>query len=162
MKKKKDTYAFLNKVKQPAKRELINLDAWSKHVSKLRVSLLDQVFTPHGQDEKEVKRAAREAKKADWKRYYNLVWSITKEQQLSALEGFEQREFRMVEIDHMVSVWEGWKYGFPAQWIGSLSNLRIVEGWENRGKGRRSLPGKLEEMIKRKLVNDIYRDRVLD
>lgn len=117
------------------------------------------LFTPKRQKKKDFHT---DKNPLSWKKYFKLVWEITRKQNLKSRPGYTTRSIHGYQLDHKVSVWEGWKRGFPPQWIGSYSNLRIVTKEVNMRKGRSSLPKDLNEMLKRQNVNQIYKDNTLN
>lgn len=73
-----------------------------------------------------------------WKRYHRLVWKLTNTQPLHELEGFERRGFTDHHLDHIVSIWDGFKRGISAEEIAHISNLRFIPHTQNMIKGRKS------------------------
>lgn len=80
----------------------------------------------------------QEPLKKQKRKYKNLVWRLTDAQDLSAVPGIELREWRKYDLDHIISIHEGFKRGLPPQVIASLDNLRIIPHKENSEKGSKS------------------------
>lgn len=76
--------------------------------------------------------------KSDWRLYKIRVWQLTRKQNLSALPNIELRAFRKYDLDHIISVWDGFNYDVPAELIAAIENLRIITHRENTVKGRKS------------------------
>lgn len=88
--------------------------------------------------------------KKEWKLYRNEVRRITKKQDLQSLEHYEKRITRALlkehgyriyrsetyyALDHITSIWYGWKNNISPEIIGHISNLRYIPGLENCVKG---------------------------
>ena len=78
--------------------------------------------------------------KEDKKRYYKEVWRITNQQPLHSLENFEKpRTLAGVEggyqLDHIISIEEGWNTKKNPYIIGSINNLQFIK-WEENLKKR--------------------------
>jgi hypothetical protein len=76
-------------------------------------------------------------KKAKWREYRAICWSVTNSQPLFTLENIEQRGFRNMHLDHKISVWYGFMNGIDPAIIGDISNLRMIPYLENMAKGTR-------------------------
>jgi hypothetical protein len=80
-----------------------------------------------------------EATLSDWELYKNEVWRITNSQPLHLLENFNKRGASGVEgayqIDHIYSVYKGFRAGLPTQLVGNIENLQMLPWEENRKKG---------------------------
>lgn len=81
--------------------------------------------------------------KNEFKIYANEVNKITKRQPLDLLENYDKpRTLCGVEggyqLDHVVSIKEGFEKDIPAKYIGSLVNLRFIPWEENRKKSYNS------------------------
>lgn len=85
-------------------------------------------------------------KRKDWKEYRKKVWEITKQQDCDSLPDSEKqratniKHFQSKEhyvLDHIVSIWYGYKHGLPENEIGHISNLRWISAKENSRKGIR-------------------------
>jgi hypothetical protein len=76
---------------------------------------------------------------SSWKRYRTDVWRITKQQPLKALEHFDKRGRAgtpgAYQLDHIVSVHEGFKRSHPVRTIGHINNLRMIPWLDNVKKG---------------------------
>lgn len=79
-------------------------------------------------------------KRAKWKAYRRKVQKLT-ELVADRIEGIETRGFKDHHIDHIVSIWEGFKLGMPEEDIATLSNLRMLPYKENMLKGTKPLKG---------------------
>ena len=80
----------------------------------------------------------RQTKKENWKDYKKEVWRITKNQNLFKLENNELRGFKSYHLDHIISIWNGWKLNISPCFIGGLHNLRFIPAIENLKKGTKS------------------------
>lgn len=100
--------------------------------------------------EKKYKHPGKSFKLKSWRDYSKQVWILTKQQPLNQLMNFELRDFFNWQLDHMVSVADGYRHDLPAEWVANISNLRIIPFEENKKKGVTSLPNRLEDMLKRK------------
>ncbi len=85
--------------------------------------------------------------KARWKRYRANAWRVTRGQDLSVLQGIEKRSFEGYHVDHIVSIWDGWKNGISYQQIGHISNLRVIDARLNLKKNRKSDPEQLRSLL---------------
>ena len=72
------------------------------------------------------------------RKYKALVWRLTDAQDLSGLPGIKLRKWRKYDLDHIISIHDGFKKGLPAKAIASLDNLRIIPHKENANKGSKS------------------------
>lgn len=74
-----------------------------------------------------------------WKRYRTDVWRITKSQPLYSLKHFDRRgrcgKSGAYQIDHIISVYSGFKQRIPASTVGNITNLRMIPWLENAKKG---------------------------
>lgn len=80
----------------------------------------------------------RASVKKDRLAYKRLVWRLTKAQDLSQVPNIHLREWRVYDIDHIISIWDGFRLGLPAETIASVSNLRIIPHEQNIAKSSRS------------------------
>lgn len=69
------------------------------------------------------------------KQYKNRVWKLTNEQPLQLLANIEKRALKGWHIDHVLSVFEGFKRNLPPESIAHISNLRMIPAQENYNKG---------------------------
>ena len=71
-----------------------------------------------------------------FKLYSSNVWKITQQQNLKLLENFDKRGRNSGEyhIDHKYSIFQGFKDNIPAEIIGSITNLEMLESRENMSK----------------------------
>lgn len=71
-----------------------------------------------------------------FKLYSSDVWKITQQQNLKSLENFDKRGRNSGEyhIDHKYSIFQGFKDNIPAEIIGSITNLEMLESRENMSK----------------------------
>jgi hypothetical protein len=76
--------------------------------------------------------------KVKWKKYKCLVWKLTKLQKIDTLENFSKRGFRDYHLDHVISIWTGFKENIDPKVIANIENLRFIPYRENMSKGRRS------------------------
>lgn len=61
-----------------------------------------------------------------WKKYRRRVWKITEGQPIQELPGYMFRGYDNFHLDHIISIWHGFKNGIPAEHIGHISNLRFI------------------------------------
>lgn len=95
-----------------------------------------------------MKQSLSKLKKKKWKLYFNEVWKITESQDLLSIKDIEKRSFFEYQLDHIVSVYDGFKHNIPAKMIGDISNLRITTTEYNcRVKGIKSEPEELKAML---------------
>ena len=74
----------------------------------------------------------------DYTIYKNRVWSVTRKQNLKELENFDKRGTVRAgghHIDHMYSMYQGFKNNIPPYILGSIVNLEMVFGTDNISKG---------------------------
>jgi hypothetical protein len=73
---------------------------------------------------------------SEFKLYSNAVWKVTNRQDLESLQNFEKRGRNSGEyhIDHKYSIFQGFKDNIPAEIIGSIVNLEMLESRENMSK----------------------------
>lgn len=81
---------------------------------------------------------------SDWrdskKKYYKEVWRITKEQDITILENNDKIRTRAgieggYQLDHVVSIAEGWRSKINPYIIGNIKNLQMLT-WEQNLKKR--------------------------
>jgi len=70
--------------------------------------------------------------------YKREVWKYTYRNDLTKFENYDKRGRNGVDgayqIDHIVSINEGWKSNTPAKKIGNMTNLQMITWEENRRK----------------------------
>lgn len=70
--------------------------------------------------------------------YKREVWKYTYRNDLESLPNFDKRGRNGVDgayqIDHIISISEGWERGIPPEIIGSYSNLQMLTWEANRKK----------------------------
>ncbi len=80
----------------------------------------------------------------NWKdskdRYYAEVWRITNQQPIQTLVNYDKLRGRAgvqgaYQLDHVVSISEGFLQGIDPKYIGCLSNLQFIPWEENLKKG---------------------------
>lgn len=71
-----------------------------------------------------------------FKLYSRDVWNITKQQDLESLENFNKRGRNSGDyhLDHKYSIFQGFKDNIPAEIIGNIVNLEMLESRENMSK----------------------------
>lgn len=89
--------------------------------------------------EKAVQKQAVRARKKARLAYRALVDKLSSKQPIHTLENFDKRGFNDYHMDHIVSVFYGWKNNIPAEQIAHISNLRMIPKELNELKGNRSL-----------------------
>lgn len=65
-----------------------------------------------------------------YKTYKKLVWKLT-EVNKKHIQGIEERDFKGMHIDHIVSVWACFRLGIVPCWAASIENLRMLPAHEN-------------------------------
>ena len=73
----------------------------------------------------------------DWVRYKIKVQELTKQQPLESLTDYHLRGWDY-QLDHIISIWDGFKWGINPEIIADISNLTILKQKDNAIKGRRS------------------------
>ena len=72
-------------------------------------------------------------------KYRGKVWSATNRQPLHTLPNIEKRGKSGIEgayqLDHIISIKEGFDKGIEPEIIGSIDNLQMISWRENRNKG---------------------------
>lgn len=78
--------------------------------------------------------------RSEWKIYKLAVKRFTNKQPISSLPGIENRGQGKgkMNIDHIVSIFDGFKNSIPPFIIGSIHNLRMMDAVENSRKMHRS------------------------
>lgn len=69
--------------------------------------------------------------------YKKKVWRLT-ESVANKIPGIEKRAFKNYHIDHITSIWDGFRNGIPEETIAGLSNLRMLYYRDNMAKGIKS------------------------
>lgn len=82
-------------------------------------------------------------------RYWNDVRRLTRMKPIHTLQNAHKIKFRRYDVDHIVSISDGYKYNIPPQWIAHISNLRVITHKKNYKKGRASDQEHLNNMLKR-------------
>jgi hypothetical protein len=91
-----------------------------------------------GKGKKSDTKGTHSSVKLEKSRYRALVWKLTNQQDLSSLPNIHLREWRKFDLDHIISIYDGFRLGLPAKAIASPDNLRIIPHRENADKGVRS------------------------
>ena len=73
-----------------------------------------------------------------FRKYREEVWKLTDEV-AHLIPGIENRGWTKDHIDHIISIWYGFKKGMPVEMIASLNNLRMLHYRDNMRKGTRVL-----------------------
>ncbi len=76
------------------------------------------------------------ALKSDFENYKRAVWRYSNRTYKKSMS--EQTRDRQNHLDHILSIIEGFKNNVPAEVMGSIHNLRIMNGQANRHKSYRS------------------------
>jgi len=75
----------------------------------------------------------------EYQKYRGKVWSETNRQDLDSLENIEKRGKSGIDgayqIDHIISIKEGFDKGIEPEIIGNIDNLQMLPWLENRKKG---------------------------
>ena len=111
----------------------------------------DRLLKIERQSIKETKSTPKPvSQKKDWKLYRDEVRRITQEQDLQSLEHYEKRITQALlkehgykiyrsesyyALDHITSIWYGWKNNISPEIIGHISNLRYIPSLDNCNKG---------------------------
>ena len=78
--------------------------------------------------------------KDDFSHYYQKVWKLTRNQDIHLLENIEKRGHAnkgMYHLDHMFSIFEGFRQNIPVYLIGNINNLKMIKGRNNISKGKK-------------------------
>ena len=97
------------------------------------INWLDDYFT-----KKAMPKAKDNSKRKEWAAYRREAWQITNLQPLELLENYNRRGFKDYHLDHVLSIWEGFKRNIPASVVGHISNLRMIPHKQNTTKGTRT------------------------
>ena len=73
----------------------------------------------------------------EYRKYYRKVWSITRSQDLNSLENFEKRGKKTWHLDHIFPISIAYVLGIPANLIGDIQNLVMLEANKNRKKSNK-------------------------
>ena len=90
--------------------------------------------------------------KTDYELYRRAVWRFSNRSYKKHL--FEQKRDRHNHLDHVLSIVDGFNNKVPPEVMGSVHNLRIMDGQANRHKSYRS-EITVAELLKRYKRNDI-------
>jgi hypothetical protein len=75
------------------------------------------------------------------KKYHRYVWRITYQQDLESFENYDKRGRCGVEgayqIDHIISIDEGYRSDIPPEKIGDISNLQMLTWEDNLSKSNK-------------------------
>lgn len=74
----------------------------------------------------------------EFRAYRECVYELT-EQVAHMVPGIEKRGFRDHHVDHITSIWFGFKNKIPAYMIADLNNLRMLHHKLNLKKGTRCI-----------------------
>jgi hypothetical protein len=66
--------------------------------------------------------------------YKNRVWAETRRNNLELLENYDQRGRSKYHLDHMFSIFEGFKQGVDPCIVGHIRNLKMIPAKENLSK----------------------------
>ena len=87
-------------------------------------------------EEVEIKPLPKPPSKRQLRKAYKLkVWEITRQQPLSSLPNFDKRGWHSWHLDHIISIFDGYKKGISPEVIGRIDNLRMIPYKENYSKG---------------------------
>ena len=90
--------------------------------------------------------------KTDYELYRRAVWRFSNRSYKTYL--FEQKRDRHNHLDHVLSIVDGFNNNVPPEVMGSVHNLRIMDGQANRHKSYRS-ELTVAELLERYKRNDI-------
>jgi hypothetical protein len=76
------------------------------------------------------------ALKTEYERYRQAVWRFSNRSYKKYMS--DQKRDRHNHLDHVLSIVEGFKHNVPPEVMGSIHNLRILDGQMNRSKSYRS------------------------
>jgi len=79
-------------------------------------------------------RATPEEMVDDFLRYKQKVWAETKRNDLTILENYDRRNKLDYHLDHMYSIFEGFRNNVDTYIIGHIENLRMLPYKENLSK----------------------------
>lgn len=81
-------------------------------------------------------KSKKEKPVSEFKKYKDLCWKYTNQQDLKSLENYDKRGFFNYHLDHVISIWTGYKKGIEPETIGHISNLKMIPYKENLRKGK--------------------------
>jgi hypothetical protein len=73
--------------------------------------------------------------KQKYRQYENAVRILTEKQPLYLLKDIEKRDFNEYHLDHIISVYYGFKNNLPHDFIANIKNLQMLPSAENMLKG---------------------------
>ncbi len=101
-------------------------------------------------------------KLTEWQRYHREVWKVTNKQPISTLKNCEKRgridlKENAYHLDHMYSIYQGFKDNVSPEIIGNIANLEMISHYENCSKNKKcSLTLKvLENRIAKQQVSSL-------
>lgn len=92
-----------------------------------------------------------QAKFKEFRKYHNKVRNLTWKQPIETLENFDKRALSGTpggyQIDHIVTIHDGFVNNIPAKTIAHISNLRMITWEENIIKHKNSDPDSLTKLL---------------
>lgn len=73
-----------------------------------------------------------------FKEYEKIVRDITEKQPIEFLENYDKRGFLNYHVDHIISIWHGYKNFIDPIIIGGINNLQMLPMDDNLKKGHSS------------------------
>ena len=89
----------------------------------------------------------RKFERIPYKMYYNEVWRLTEQNDLSVLENYDKRSYYGYHLDHIIPIREGFDKSIPATEIASVNNLQFL--WWKDNIQKRTKIGIIPEHLKR-------------
>lgn len=115
-----------------------SLDVKLKELGYYDFDLTDEIFREIVDDDRKIEEFlceydfAKSSYKKDRRRYYRAVWFFTHLNK-HMLDGIELRGYEY-QIDHIFSIYEGFKQNISPEIIGNIVNLRMISRSENASK----------------------------
>lgn len=87
--------------------------------------------------------------------YKNSCISITKKNDLTILENFDNRGKHTYHLDHIYPIAKGFIHGIPSEYIGHIENLRMLDAQTNRIKSDKieEIPKHIMEYLNENKIN---------
>ena len=83
---------------------------------------------------KDVQQKKEKLNCTTFKEYEKIVREITKSQPLFLLKNFDKRGFNNYHVDHIISIFRGYKNNIYPEIIGNINNLQMITRDENMKK----------------------------
>lgn len=88
----------------------------------------------------ELRLLTRKKRRTDpFAQYKAKVWELTNKQPLDKLEGFKNRSWKGMHVDHVLSIREAFDRKLPSETVAHISNLRMIPADVNMAKGTKTV-----------------------